>query len=77
MRKINFVAIGNLIGMLISGAYILYNLYMLLVYPYIKGQLTQLTLFGAFWLAVSVSTFCLCTDYVICRFKDIKYGKIT
>lgn len=75
-RKVNLVAIGNLIGMLVSGSYILYNLYILVVYPYIKGQLTGLTMFGTLCLAVSVATFCLCTEYVVCRFKAIKYGQI-
>ena len=71
-KRINLTAIANLIGILISGGYIIYNFYMLAIYPFIYDKLTEISFFGAGCLLIAIIIFGNCIEYVISRFKDIK-----
>ena len=61
MKKI--VVLGNALGLFISAGVILKYLYILLIYPYIYGELTSMTIFGLFVLALAVGTFTFNLDY--------------
>lgn len=75
MRKINKSAVLNLIGMVASAGYILYNFYILAIYPFVKNQLTSLTLVGTLLLISAIMIFFCCTDNVITRYKEVILGK--
>lgn len=61
MKKI--VVLGNALGLFISAGVILKYLYILLIYPYISGELTIMTIFGLFVLVLAVGTFTFNLDY--------------
>lgn len=72
MTKINFKAIGSLVLMLVSGGFILYELYLLIVFPMINKTVTGLTLLGTLSMMLAVTVFIRSSEYVISRFKAIK-----
>ena len=59
MKKINYKNIFKLIIFVICAGIILYDLYMLIIYPLVSGVLTGWTLFGFTSFIVSVY---ICVD---------------
>lgn len=72
MTKINFKAIGILVLMLVSGGFILYELYLLIVFPMINKTVAGLTILGTLSMMLAVTVFIRSSEYVISRFKAIK-----
>lgn len=72
MTKINFKAIGSLVLMLVSGGFILYELYLLIVLPMINKTVAGLTILGTLSMMLAVTVFIRSGEYVISRFKAIK-----
>lgn len=70
-RKIDYKVLGNLVGALVTGAYILKVLYMLLIYPVITKKVISLTTTGLLFTILAVMIFILCTDTVVSKIKRI------
>lgn len=68
-RKVNFVAIGNLIGLLLSGAILVKYFYVLMILPFISMQVTGMTTTGVLILIIAVYVFIRCLNYTIERLK--------
>ena len=68
MKKI-IVPLGNALGLLASAGIILKYMYMILVYPFISKELTTLTWFGVFILALAIEVFVLNYNYFKKKFK--------
>ena len=70
-RKIDYKVLGNLVWALVTGAYILKVLYMLLIYPVITKEVTTLTTVGLLFTILVVMIFTLCTESVVNKIKRI------
>lgn len=68
-RKVNFVAIGNLIGLVLSGATLVKYFYVLMILPFISRQVTGMTTTGVLVLIIAVYVFTKCLNYTIERLK--------
>ena len=68
-RKVNFVSIGNLIGLLLSGAILVKYFYVLMILPFISMQVTGMTTTGVLILIIAVYVFIRCLNYTIERLK--------
>lgn len=68
-RKVNFIAIGNLIGLLLSGGMLIKHLYVLMILPFISKQVTGMTTTGVLVLIIAVYVFTRCLNYTIERLK--------
>lgn len=70
-RKIDYKVLGNLVGALVTGAFILKVLYILLIYPVITKEVTSLTTVGLLFTILAVMIFTLCTESVVNKIKRI------
>ena len=68
MKKI-IVPLGNTLGLFASAGVILKYMYMIIVYPFISKELTTLTWFGVFILALAIEVFALNYNYFKKKFK--------
>lgn len=70
-RKIDYKVLGNLVRALVTGAFILKVLYILLIYPIITKEVTTLTTVGLLLTILAVMIFTLCTESVVNKIKRI------
>lgn len=62
-RKLNWVAIGNLIGLILGGGILLKYAYILSIKPFITHELTQLTIYGCIVALLALYTVIECLEY--------------
>lgn len=58
MKKINYKNLFKFILFVLSGLLIVYDLFMLTIYPFISSKVTTFTMFGLITFILSVFIFC-------------------
>lgn len=53
-KKLNWVSVGNMVGLLSGSYYILHTLYVLCILPFINNKMVSLTPYGLFTLIVAL-----------------------
>lgn len=68
-RKLNWVSVGNMVGLIASGMILLETFYKLALEPFFTNKLTGLTYFGLIVTLLAIITFSNCLEYFEERIK--------